>query len=102
MTVGATADDTAVDVDARRVRIALQVHEENIGVSIDATVPIAKQIQALGGHRREATRGDRQGGCRVGDPATAARRADGGLCAGSTAHHCGLGAPWPSRASSTG
>jgi type VII secretion integral membrane protein EccD len=47
VTVSSTAEDTSVTVDARRVRIALQIHEENIGVSIDATVPIAKQIQAL-------------------------------------------------------
>ena len=47
MTAIAAAEDTSVSVDARRVRIALQVHEENIGVSIDATVPIAKQVQAL-------------------------------------------------------
>lgn len=47
MTVNATGEDTAVRADAHRVRIALQVREENIGVSIDATVPIVKQIQAL-------------------------------------------------------
>jgi type VII secretion integral membrane protein EccD len=47
VTAIATSEDTSVSVDARRVRIALQVHEENIGVSIDATVPIAKQVQAL-------------------------------------------------------
>ena len=48
MTLSArTADDTSATGEARRVRIGLQVHEQNIGVSIDATVPIVKQIQAL-------------------------------------------------------
>jgi type VII secretion integral membrane protein EccD len=49
VTASATAEDLSpsADADARRVRIGLQVHEENIGVSIDATVPIVKQIQAL-------------------------------------------------------
>jgi type VII secretion integral membrane protein EccD len=47
VTASATSEDTSASADARRVRVALQVHDENIGVSIDATVSIAKQIQAL-------------------------------------------------------
>lgn len=47
MTAIATPDDAVSSSEARRLRVALQVNDTLIGVALDATVPINKQVQAV-------------------------------------------------------
>lgn len=77
MTAIATPDDAVANAEARRMRIALQVNDTLIGVSIDATVRINKQVQAVvdlvNGHLKSIGKPElspggtsRQGGTRRG------------------------------------
>lgn len=47
MTAIAPPDDAVANAEARRLRVALQVNDTLIGVSMDATVRINKQVQAV-------------------------------------------------------